>query len=180
MTSFRHSLAASCAVAAVLAACGGGSSEEPSTTANSFVAVSESFRGYHSWTSFDVSAEASALGIHDGSVIEYVNTLPPTGSTEFPLATIIVKEATGGTVPHELFAMVRRGGNFNATGARGWEWFELENLTDGNDGVKIVWRGFGPPIGEEYGGDAEGGCNGCHTACADAVCSTPLQLANFQ
>ena len=97
-----------------------------------------------------------------------------------PVGTIIVKEATGGTMAHELFAMVKRGGGFNS-GAPGWEWFELENLDDGKDGVKIVWRGFGPPVGEEYGGDAEGGCNKCHGACSgnDSVCSSALQLTNF-
>jgi hypothetical protein len=165
-----------------LTACGGGESGQPSPGQDQiFLAVAEDFRGYHERPSFDVSGEAALIGIHDGSVItEYINQLPPSGATEFPLGTIIVKEATGGTMAHELFAMVKRGGGFNS-GAPGWEWFELENLSDGKDGVKIVWRGFGPPVGEEYGGDAEGGCNKCHGACSgnDSVCSSALQLANF-
>lgn len=165
-----------------LTACGGGDSGQTGNSSDQiFLAVAEDFRGYHENPSFDVSGEAALIGIHDGSVItEYINRLPPSGATEFPLGTIIVKEATGGTTAHELFAMVKRGGGFNS-GAPGWEWFELQNLDDGKDGVKIVWRGFGPPVGEEYGGDAEGGCNKCHGACSgnDSVCSSALQLTNF-
>lgn len=163
---------------ALLIACGGSPSSSD-TTGTSFVAVAEDFQGYHSWQSFDVSAEANTLGIHDGTVIEYVNSLPPSGSTEFPQATLIVKEAVGGAMGHALFAMSRRGGNFNSSGARGWEWFELENVGDANDNVKIVWRGFGPPLGEQYGGDPNSTCNTCHKQCADSVCSSPLQLTNF-
>jgi len=165
---------------ALLSACSGSgaSSEEPSST--SFLAVAADFRGYRSWPAFDVSAEAVIVGIHDGSTVtEYVSALPPSGSTEFPLGTLIVKEAIGGTMEHELFAMARRGGNFNSTGARGWEWFELVNLEDGKDSVKINWRGFGPPLGEMYGGDPNSGCNMCHKACVDSVCATPVQLSNF-
>jgi hypothetical protein len=163
-------------------ACGGGNSAEPAPNPDQiFLAVAEDFRGYHSNQSFDVSGEAELIGIHDGSVItEYINRLPPSGATEFPLGTIIVKEATGGSMEHELFAMVKRGGGFNS-GAPGWEWFELQNLDDGKDGVKVVWRGFGPPVGEEYGGDAEGGCNKCHGACSDndSVCTAKIRLSSF-
>lgn len=177
MTNNLRYAFASCAL---LAACSGSPAGEdnPSST-TSFVAFADDFKGYHSWQSFDVSAEANEKGIHDGTVIEYVNQLPPTGSTEYPLATLVVKEATGGAMGHALFAMARRGGNYNSTGARGWEWFELENLTGDEDAVKIVWRGFGPPIGEEYGGDPNSTCNTCHKKCVDAVCSTPLALENF-
>jgi hypothetical protein len=165
-------------VCALLLGCSGGSTpSEP--TGTSFVAVADDYTGYHSWQSFDVSAEANTQGIHDGTVTEYVNALPPSGSTEFPLATLIVKEAIGGEMGHALFAMARRGGSFNSSGARGWEWFELENVGDADDRVKIVWRGFGPPLGEMYGGDPNSSCNTCHTKCADAVCSGPLNLTNF-
>ena len=75
--------------------------------------------------------------------------------------------------------MVKRGGGFNS-GAPGWEWFDLQLLDDGKDGVSIVWRGFGPPAGDTYGGDATSGCNTCHTACDnDAVCAKPLALSKF-
>lgn len=145
-----------------------------------FLAFADDFRGYHDWTHYDVTDDADLVGIHDGStVLEYINHLPPSGSTQFPVGTIIVKEATGGTQAHELFAMVKRGGGYNA-GAPGWEWFEVQNLDNGCDGVRIVWRGVGPPAGETYGGDPNAGCNTCHTDCGnDAVCAKPLNLANF-
>ncbi len=143
-----------------------------------FLAFAADFCGFHSWKSFDVTSGAALVGIHDGSAVtEYVNELPPHGSTAFPVGTIIVKEATGGTQKHELFAMVKRGGGFNP-GAPGWEWFDLKN--DGHDGVTILWHGFGPPVGETYGGDATAGCNTCHTACGnDAVCAKQLSLSSF-
>jgi hypothetical protein len=184
MTNGHRSILPAIAHGAALCACagGGGGAGEPDPAEGSvFLAFAEDFRGYHSYQSFDVTGEASLIGIHDGStVIEYINKLPLSGSTEFPLGTIIVKEASGGTNTHELFAMVKRGGGFNS-GAPGWEWFELENLDDGADGVKVVWRGFGPPVGEMYGGDAAGGCNKCHGACNDndSVCSSSTRLSNF-
>ena len=145
-----------------------------------FLAFADDFRGYHSWPSFDATDGAELVGIHDGSTVtEYINEPPPSGSDAFPIGTMIVKEATGGTIPHELFAMAKRGGGYNR-GAPGWEWFELENLDDGQDSVKQIWRGVGPPIGEMYGGDPDAGCNKCHTDCGnDAVCAKPLSLVAF-
>jgi hypothetical protein len=167
-------LALSCSSAPQNSADGGGPSS------NVFVAFSDNFRGYHSWKSYDVTKDAPDGGIHDGSqVTEYINKLPPSGSKEFPIGTIVVKEALGGTQTHELFAMVKRGGGFNP-GAPGWEWFDLQNLNDGHDGVNIIWRGYSPPNNSTYGGDVNGTCNTCHVKCNnDAVCARPLSLANF-
>jgi hypothetical protein len=159
---------------------GGGAASNGAGGATTFIAFSQDFRGYHAWQSYDVTDDADLAGIHDGStVIEYLNHPPPSGASEFPVGTIIVKEATGGTLSHELFAMVKRGGEFNS-GLPGWEWFELANLDDAMDSVRIVWHGFGPPAGDVYGGDANSGCNTCHLACNnDGVCATPLKLSNF-
>jgi len=178
-------LASACVALGLLAACGGGGAGGPGSGGTSgegdvFLAFAKDFRGYHSWEAFDTTGAAELAGIHDGSTVtEYINKIPPSGSTEFPLRTIVVKEATGGTIPHELFAMVKRGGGFNS-GLPGWEWFELENLDDGTDSVKIVWHGFGPPDGESYGGDSTNGCNTCHFDCGnDGVCAKELALENF-
>ena len=145
-----------------------------------FVAVSSDFRGFHSWDSFDVTDKADLAGIHDGSTVtEYINKLPPSGSKEFPLGTIIVKEATGGTNDHEIFSMVKRGGNLNQV-ASGWEWFDLLLVDDGRDSVTIKWHGVGPPNGETYGGPPPSGCNACHRDCgSDGVCANALNLSNF-
>jgi hypothetical protein len=144
------------------------------------LAFAQDFAGYHSWPSFDTSEDADLVGIHDGSVInEYINRLPESGSAQFPVGTLIVKEATGGTIPHEIFAMGKRGGSYNPD-TPGWEWFELENLESAGDKVKVIWRGFGPPLGENYGGDPNAGCNSCHTDCGnDGVCAKALQLTDF-
>jgi len=178
--------AAAASACALLLTCGAPPKDDGSTSPDErvasgvFVAVANDFRGFHSWKSYDVTDDAELAGIHDGSTVtEYLNKQPPHGSEEFPIGSIVVKEATGGTIPHELFAMVKRGGGFN-DGAPGWEWFDLSPLDDGKDGVSIVWRGFGPPSGDTYGGDAKAGCNTCHTACGnDAVCAKPLALSNF-
>jgi hypothetical protein len=112
-------------------------------------------------------------------VTEYLNQVPDPDATEFPLSTIIVKEALASDDSSTVFARVKRGGGYN-TGAPGWEWFELQSLDDERDGAIIVWRGVGPPAGEAYGGDPNG-CNVCHSACADndGVCSPPLVLGKF-
>jgi hypothetical protein len=144
------------------------------------LAFAQDFRGYHGWASFDTSEDADLVGIHDGSLItEYIKRIPESGSTEFSVGTLIVKEATGGTIPHEIFGMSKRGGGYNPD-TPGWEWFELENLDGADDSVKVIWRGFGPPLGETYGGDRNAGCNTCHTDCGnDGVCAKALQLTDF-
>jgi hypothetical protein len=172
-----------CAVSALTLSCGaptksdGGDSRKDSGL---FVANSTDFRGFHDWQSYDVTDDAELAGIHDGSTVtEYINDLPPSGADEFPLGTIIVKEATGGTIEHELFAMVKRGGGLNKI-AIGWEWFDLIPVDDGKDSVIIKWHGNGPPDGESYGGDANSGCNTCHRDCGnDSVCAKPLNLSSF-
>jgi hypothetical protein len=181
MTHSRSSLAVVAALA--VAACGGSGGTHPDGGTdgdNICLAFAKDFRGYHSWEAFDVTGGAELAGIHDGStVMEYINQLPGSGLTHFPTCTIIVKEATGGTIPHELFAMVKRGGGFNA-GLPDWEWFELQNIDDGTDRVTILWQGFGPSDGESYGGSDMNGCNTCHSACGnDGVCAKELALENF-
>lgn len=162
------------------AGCGGGADVPTDTSTGAFVAFAGDFAGFHDWQHYDVTDDAALAGIHDGSTVnEYINAPPPHGAATFPVGTIIVKEATGGTLAHELFAAVKRGGGFNS-GAPGWEWFDLATLDDGSGGVRIVWRGVAPPAGETYGGDPAGGCNSCHVKCGnDAICAKPLALGNF-
>ena len=90
----------------------------------------------------------------------------------------MVKELVEGAPEgHKLFAMVKRGGDYNAQGARGWEWFELRERDEGSIG--IVWRGTNAPTGEHYGGDPSGGCNNCHDLALknDYVRSRSVKLA---
>ncbi|MFO0722455.1 MAG: hypothetical protein U1E65_01650 [Myxococcota bacterium] len=156
---------------ACLFACGG---EEPTAMRPSvFIAVASSFEGYPAFTHFSLSAGDEAGSVHTAGPRElYINALPPAGSTSFPVGTIIVKTVSA---TDQTFAMVKRGGGYNAVGATGWEWFELKSLPSG---LAILWRGITPPSGEHYSGTQGGACNDCHAAARDNdfVRSTALNL----
>jgi len=144
-----------------------------------YLAFASNFEGYEDWPHAPATADGAASGVHAlGPMTVYWNQTPPHGSTEFPVGTIIVKQTDPGVTPAQVFAMVKRGGNYNASGARDWEWFELE--VTGGDVVRILWRGVGPPNGETYGGDPTT-CNTCHQQASgnDYVWSSALQFAAF-
>lgn len=164
-------------VVTVLLAVAGCAKHTTSTTtgdaADEFVAFAPSFSPFRTWTSYmDTLADDGSLptGV-GGPRTQYINMLPPSGSTEFPIGSIIVEVREDG----KIFASVKRGGDFNASGCVNWEFFELAE-----DPVTITWRGTGPPLGDTYGGDPNG-CNNCHTMCAsnDYICSPKLQLTSF-
>ncbi len=93
-----------------------------------------------------------------GDAREYINQLPPRGSKDFPVGTILLKTMLRENGKQDIFAMVKRGAGYNPKGALGWEWFELSRRAD--DSLAIVWRGLNPPDGHGYGGVPTGGCNG--------------------
>lgn len=153
---------------------------DPSGSGETFLAFPTSFQNYKSWEKFAVAAPVSNDVHTAGPRTEYLNKRPPKQSKAFPVGTIIVKELEDGPeADRKVFAMVKRGGTYNAEGARGWEWFELKNGAGG--AVSINWRGLGPPSGEGYGGDKDGGCNTCHGASRDNdfVTSPGLSLINL-
>lgn len=168
----------------LLAACAPSESssgtEPPLTDDDTFLAVASSFNNFRTWESFAIPPD-DGLTIHtSGARTAYINHVPSSGRTTFPVGTIIVKESEVGTIPdRQVFARVKRGGTYNSKSASGWEWFELRNVDESTS--TILWRGVGPPVGEKYGGDPNGGCNGCHGAAKsnDFVLSAPLQLKNF-
>jgi Cytochrome P460 len=130
-----------------------------------FLAFASTFQGYRQWPAqiIDTTVDPPASTHISGPRTAFINQLPSAGATEFPIGTVIVKELESGNLSdRQVFAMVKRGGGYNSEGATGWEWFELKNIDE--DNVDIVWRGVGPPAGEKYGGDPNGGCNGCHAA----------------
>ncbi|HEV7557337.1 MAG TPA: hypothetical protein VGO00_17840 [Kofleriaceae bacterium] len=164
----------------VLAACGGGGSNGDADSGDTFIAFSSSFAPFRSWTHFhsDGPTEANCgmtpcppnvLGARE----QYISATPPSGSSEFPIGSMIVEvRASDG----KIFAGAKRGGEFNSGGAKNWEFFELTE-----NPVTIFWRGLGPPLGDTYGGDPNG-CNTCHINCGsnnDYVCSAQLQLSSF-
>jgi hypothetical protein len=141
--------------------CGSG---PPPVQGDVFIAFGKDFVGFRDWPSETYSTPI-AQGLPDagpthvaGTRTVFINQLPPAGATAFPLGTIIVKVMEDGAI----FARAKRGGGYNKTGARDWEWFEIKEAA--NAQVAVVWHGVGPPAGEKYAGDKDGGCNGCHKA----------------
>ena len=171
------SAAARWAVAATWAAasaCGG--HPEPAAAdagPSPFIADQGDFSGFTTWESFDGGTEAMDNLAVEGQRTIYLNQRPPHGSIQFPQGTIIVKTTAGAPT----FGMAKRGGEFNATGALGWEWFQL--ASDGGTDVQIVWRGAGPPVMFTY--STGGTCNSCHFSgyFNDFVEGSALQLSQF-
>lgn len=153
-------------------ACG---SPATGTTTSGAPAFARDFQEYDSWEPFMLpGTDADALdggSVHTaGPRTIFLNQRPPKGATEFPVGTMIVKQGTFTT-----FAMHKRGGTYNAKGAHGWEWLELQKNSAGQ--VVIVWQGLGPPAGEKYG-DINVTCNDCHSAASsnDSVLALQMQL----
>lgn len=163
------------------AGCGSGRSEPELPAREPFIALERDFQSFQRWTRVDLSNRPAHGESHAaGEAHEYVNRLPARGSSSFPVGTMLVK--TVANLDHEeadVFAMVKRGGGYNRSGALGWEWFELRRRDDGSLG--IVWRGLNPPSGEGYGGDPMGGCNGCHQMAShnDFVLASALTLSKL-
>src|SRR4051794_14445280 len=153
-----------CAIAAAIAPCALGCGSTPEAASpDTFIAFSSDFVGFKSWQTFTLTSAPIDGSPHtSGPRTVYLNKKPPAGSTEFPVGTIIVKELTAPDDSRNTFAMVKRGGGYNQSGATNWEWFELKPGDD--QAIALLWRGVGPPLGEKYGGDANGGCNLCHSS----------------
>lgn len=156
-----------------LSACTSSPNGDPQAP-ETFLAFNGTFAPFRSWTMFHselVDDGTLAPGVA-GPRDQYINELPPSGSTEFPVGTVIVEVRTD---TGKIFTSVKRGGGFNAAGAVNWEYFELAE-----DPVRYLWRGLGPPLGDTYGGDPNG-CNACHVKCAtnDFICSPQLLLSSF-
>lgn len=181
MKRFIHfGVAAGVLSVAVVAGCDG-STQDDGPVGETFIAFATNFTGYQDWEETVIDTGSTPASTHlTGKRVVYINKKPPPGSTEFPVGTIIVKqleENPAGEI--QVFAMVKRGGGYNLKGATDWEWFELQDLDDQK--VKIVWHGVGPPVGEKYAGDPNGGCNVCHGGAADNdfVHTPQLDLDSF-
>jgi hypothetical protein len=182
---------AACFIALGASACGPGTTTPPladggteSTGCSegaSKTILQQSFDNFTNWTSFDLGADAGGDGLGNvGDRIVYISNLPAHGSTEFPVGTLLVKTAGADTAnPGPTFAMAKVGGCYNQTGAKDWEWFELQVQTTG--ATQIIWRGLEAPAGDTYNNQAPNSCNACHASFSanDYVPSAPLSLTNF-
>jgi hypothetical protein len=159
------------------AACG---QADEAATDSTFIPLQKDFAGFRKWPVFDLGV-ADADSVHpQGRRLIYLNRVPRSGSTAFPVGTILVKTVTPDDGSEaSIFAMAKRGGGYNSQGALGWEWFEL--LDGSDDETLIVWRGITPPTGEGYGDVVGGACNTCHGEHADNdyVASAALLLSSF-
>lgn len=159
---------------ALLGACGPDATEpaEPGT----FIALDRDFQGFRGWTRYAIGS-APLEGHAEGPRFVYANRPVPAAGGVYPVGTILVKtvEVDDDPTHWEIFAMVKRGGTFNATGAAGWEYFRLR-LVDATAAV-IAGRGLAPTDNGALYGPAGTGCNLCHGATvrgSDHVLSPPL------
>lgn len=153
--------------------------EDVLPTEGTFVAMQADFAEYESWSAQPVATEDT--GHVNGDRIVYLNKPKADDSAAFSTGTILLKTITT-EAGVDVHAMVKRGGDYNADGAFGWEWFGLTLATDGTP--LIEWRGESPPVGEAYGQLPGGGtdsvvtgdCNSCHSAVSanDFVHTVPL------
>jgi hypothetical protein len=171
-------------LALAAAGCGGveGRNPDGGDGLQVFVAAASNFVGFTKWTSFSFQSDGTTDGLThvSGHRIVYIDPLPPKGSKTFPVGTIIVKQIQPGEANAQTFAMAKRGGVYNSSGAPGWEWFELDpTLPDTTPMLR--WRGVAPPAGENYSGSPNGTCNDCHGAdtANDSVLATQLSLSNL-
>lgn len=162
---------------ALTAGCGG---EDPAA-AGGFIALTENFRAFRTWTRTPVGT--MDLPDHPaGPRFAYANQPPPAAGSRYPLGTIIVHtiEPSADPLMWDIFAMVKRGGGYNASGAVDWEFFRLGVSSSGVP--VILGRGLNPSEGHSYGGSTApvmASCNTCHGAAAgeahDHILSPLLQ-----
>jgi hypothetical protein len=181
-TAIARGLAAVVALTAV--GCSAGPTAPGADDSELFIAQPSSFSGFCSWKSAPATTTDNDAGdgIHGlGPLTVYWNQSPPHGATSFPNGTIIVKaDENADPTQRIIFAMVKRGGDFNATGAVGWDWYSLQQTTAACDMIDVLWSGTVAPQGESYAGTPVGNCNDCHTKTSnDAVWDSALQLSNF-
>ncbi len=123
-----------------------------------FIALQRDFAGFESWPRYFVG-NSPLPGHSVGDRFGYIKQLAPKGAAAYPVGSIIVKTVESGATKQEwaLFAMAKRGGGFNAAGAKDWEFFTLRFSTSGVP--VIVSRGSNPADGDADG-DADGGTTG--------------------
>jgi hypothetical protein len=165
-----------------------------------FLAINSDFANFTSWkiqfhptTKIALAPDGGIDMVHGAGPRDiYINLgspgqppCPAAGATEFPSGTILVKvmppQTAGGS--SDVFAQVKYGCGFNASGAVGWEWWDLIAGTNGgsNTNPSALWNGATPPTSSQYGGNPME-CNDCHTAMGsdnDNVISPELDLKDF-
>ncbi|HEX4456565.1 MAG TPA: hypothetical protein VIA18_01265 [Polyangia bacterium] len=146
----RSSLAfCSASLLAVVASssCGGGhgGGSDMTSPVPEFIVQDSDVAGFTSWYSQPFVADPlSDIVYPPGSRVGFINHLAPAGATAYPLGTIIIKAIENSTDPTtwELFGMSKRGGDYNAAGAVGWDFMLLRF----QDGVPHIYSSGLTPI----------------------------------
>ncbi len=136
-----------------------------------FIALQSDFADFRDWQMTDLG-DAPLAGHPAGERTAFVKTPLPLGAPAYPIGEIIVK--TVAVTPDDettwdLFGMVKRGGDYNAGGARNWEYF-LMKLPANGAAPTITARGTSPtdaPGSQSAYMDSSGmaiPCNNCHGA----------------
>lgn len=154
--SARHAALLLCCAAA---SCADAPADDPGV----FIPLTRDFAGFRAWPR--VSLGTLSAGGHPEGAAQHVYFNRPlrAGSRRFDDGTILVRTfEQGDPSMWSIHAMARRGGDYNARGDVGWEFFLLRLTADGD--VVIVARGLDPRTGREDAyslGDGVG-CNSCH------------------
>lgn len=126
----------------------------------------DDFAGFQSWT----RTELPMTDVYPHAI--YSSPLADQGEPWALGAAFVRAEESGPPAAWLLHGIVRRGGDFNAGLASGWEFFGL--FVDESGDTRLIWRGEHPPLGAGYvvedtdvpdvgpNGLPEGDCNGCH------------------
>lgn len=151
------------------------------------IAMMRDFVDFTAWDRYPVEGAMLPAGAVAGPTYIYVNRAVPRDRTTWPVGTVLIKvvESAPEREAWTMHAMVKRGGGFNADGAAGWEYFELQ-FEAGEEHASTLWRGPAPPTGHGYGQagqdagttDAPLVCNDCHAAepAIDGVLTPALAL----
>lgn len=143
--------------------CGAAPPVDPLAGPGTFIAFDQDFAGFRSWQRYDLGV-MTPPGHPMGLQTLYVSRALPMGATRFEDRTIIVREIQSDPDPTkwDLFAMARRGGGYNASGAIDWEFFILS--LDSQGAPHIISRGISPDetSSSPYHPGEGVNCNTCH------------------
>jgi hypothetical protein len=154
---------------AALAGCHGSPPATPGDGggADVFVAQADDFAEFRSWRSVALGAQPNSAD-PPGPRVAFVSDAPDAAAHRYPLGTRIVKAIENAPDPSgwDLFAMAKRGGDFDPSGTHGWEFFLLR--LDAGGGIAILSRGTvldnPSDAGAAYGSAGAIFCSGCHGA----------------
>lgn len=125
----RSSLAFGSAALLVVAAsssCGGKAATKPPPVVQQFLVQDSDIADFTSWYSQPFVIDPIAdIFYPPGSRFGFINHVAAPGATSYPIGTIIIKAIENSKDPTtwQLFGMSKRGGDYNAAGAVGWDFF---------------------------------------------------------